>query len=109
MRYSSSTLACEEACRRCRTGFYRGLLHCKCPLLTQSGQLWAAQVQLTGITGRHLPRTRIHHYAVGTLIFCELGSESRGNFIVPLFGQFASFTVHFTSRSDCKLKPDGIL
>jgi hypothetical protein len=38
-----------------------------------------------------------------------LGAKGRGDFIVPVCGQFAGFTVHLTSRSDCKLKPDGIV
>src|SRR5262249_960969 len=64
---------------------------------------------LTGITGCHLPRTRIHHHAGRTFISCELDAKGCGDFIVPLFGQFAGFTVHLTSRSDCKLKLDGIV
>src|SRR5262245_59514872 len=65
--------------------------------------------ELTGITGCHLPRTRIHHYAGRTFISCELGAKGCGDFSVPLFGQFAGFTVHLTGRSDCKLKPDGVV
>ena len=65
--------------------------------------------QLTGIMGRHLPRTRVHHYAIRAFIFCELGPERRSNFIVTLFSQFAGFTIHFTSWTDCKLKPNGII
>ena len=28
---------------------------------------------------------------------------------MALFGQFARFTVHLTRRSDCKLKPNGVV
>jgi hypothetical protein len=66
-------------------------------------------VWLAGITGCHLPRTRIHHYAIWAFILCELGTESRSDFIVALFGQFARFTVDFASRSDCKLKSNRIV
>jgi hypothetical protein len=67
------------------------------------------KVQLTGIAGCHLPGARIHHYSVRTFVLCELGFKSRSNFLVALFGQFARFTVHLTRRSDCKLKPNGIV
>jgi hypothetical protein len=66
-------------------------------------------VRLAGITGCHLPRTRIHHYAIWAFILCELGAESRSDFIVALFGQFARFTVDFASRPDCKLKSNRIV
>ena len=65
--------------------------------------------QLTGIMGRHLPRTGVHHYAIRAFILCKLSPEPRSNFIVTLFSQLAGFAVHFTSWPDCKLKPNGII
>ena len=64
---------------------------------------------MSGITRRHLPGIRLHHDPVRTFIFCELRPESPGDFIVPLFGQFSCFTVHFTGWPNCKLKSDGIV
>jgi len=67
------------------------------------------RVELAGIARRYLPRTRRHHHAVRTSILCKLGPESRSNFIMPVFSQFARFTVHLTRWSDCKLKSNSII
>src|SRR6185312_3160714 len=66
-------------------------------------------VQLIGVPCRHLPRTGVHHYPIWSLILCQLCSKSSRDFIMLLFSQFARLTVHFTSRSDCKLKSNSIV
>src|SRR5262245_38848397 len=65
--------------------------------------------RLAGVTRRYFPRTRVHDDPVSSSMLRKLGSESSGDFIVPLLGQFAGLTVNLSSRSDCKLKPDGIV
>src|SRR5215470_4863713 len=61
------------------------------------------------ISGRHLPRARIHKDAVWGLESRQLGLDGGGDSVMPPFGFFARLAINLARRAKRQLKLDGVI